>query len=75
MRHANALARLHRPAESLRAPNLADQAFGKAGCGRRPAWIPFYTRAEFDALSSYVWTAPGGQGRTGHPDPGHPAEG
>ncbi|MBW5481239.1 XRE family transcriptional regulator [Streptomyces bambusae] len=59
VRHANALARLHRPAESLRALDLAEKAFGKAGCGRRSAWISFYSRAEFDALSSYVWTALG----------------
>ncbi|MFJ7996702.1 hypothetical protein ACIQ7D_06000 [Streptomyces sp. NPDC096310] len=59
MRHANALARLHQPTESLRAMNLAEKAFGRAQ-GEKPAeWIAFYSRAEFDALSSYVWTALG----------------
>ncbi|MEU2020901.1 helix-turn-helix transcriptional regulator [Streptomyces sp. NPDC016469] len=59
MRHANALARLHRPTESLRAMSLAEKAFGRAGDVQPSAWITFYDRAEFDALSSYVWTALG----------------
>ncbi|MEV5202811.1 helix-turn-helix transcriptional regulator [Streptomyces sp. NPDC053720] len=59
MRHANALARLHQPAESLRALNLAERAFGRARSERQPVWISFYDRAEFDVLSSYVWTALG----------------
>ncbi|MER6998263.1 hypothetical protein [Streptomyces sp. NPDC000410] len=33
--------------------------FGSAGGERPSAWITFYGRAEFDALSSYVWTALG----------------
>ncbi len=59
MRHANALARLHQPAESLRALNLAEKAFGRAGGGQPSAWVAFYSRSEFDVLSSYVWTALG----------------
>jgi tetratricopeptide (TPR) repeat protein len=59
MRHANALARLHQPMESLRAMNLAEKAFGRARGEQPSAWIAFYNRAEFDALSSYVWTALG----------------
>ncbi|MFF4010631.1 XRE family transcriptional regulator [Streptomyces sp. NPDC001717] len=59
MRHANALARLEQPAESLRALALAEKAFGRAGGEQPPSWIAFYDRAEFDALSSYVWTALG----------------
>ncbi|MFD6045674.1 XRE family transcriptional regulator [Streptomyces koyangensis] len=59
MRHANALARLGESKESLRALALAEQAYGKAGSPSAPAWISFYHRAEFDALSSYVWTALG----------------
>ncbi|MFF1417977.1 XRE family transcriptional regulator [Streptomyces sp. NPDC058280] len=57
MRHANALARLHQPTESLRALNLAEKAFGRSRGEQRSEWISFYSRAEFDALSSYVWTA------------------
>ncbi|MFG2879706.1 XRE family transcriptional regulator [Streptomyces sp. NPDC048337] len=59
MRHANALARLRQPAESLRALNLAEKAFGRTRGEQPSAWITFYCRAEFDALSSYVWTALG----------------
>ncbi|MFF2851499.1 hypothetical protein ACFVT5_34980 [Streptomyces sp. NPDC058001] len=59
MRHANALARLHQPTESLRAMNLAEKAFGRAQGEQSAEWIAFYCRAEFDALSSYVWTALG----------------
>ncbi|MDT9693287.1 helix-turn-helix transcriptional regulator [Streptomyces sp. P9(2023)] len=59
MRHANASARLRQPVESLRALNLAERAFGRTRGERPPAWIAFYGRAEFDALSSYVWTALG----------------
>ncbi|WP_308405011.1 XRE family transcriptional regulator [Streptomyces sp. B93] len=59
LRHANALARLHQGAESLRALNLAEKAFGQAGVEQPSGWIAFYGRAEFDALSSYVWTALG----------------
>ncbi len=59
MRNANALARLRRPGEALRALGLAEVAFGRAGGNRPSAWIAFYGPAEFDALSSYVWTALG----------------
>ncbi|PZT74723.1 XRE family transcriptional regulator [Streptomyces sp. AC1-42W] len=59
MRHANALARLHRPTESLRAMSFAERTFGRADGVQPSAWISFYNRAEFDALSSYVWTALG----------------
>ncbi|MCP3817572.1 helix-turn-helix transcriptional regulator [Streptomyces sp. A3M-1-3] len=59
MRHANALVRLHQPMESLRALDLAEKAFGRARDEQPSAWIAFYSRAEFDALSSYVWTALG----------------
>ncbi|MEV6393771.1 helix-turn-helix transcriptional regulator [Streptomyces sp. NPDC051907] len=59
LRHANALARLHQPTESLRVLNLAGKAFGRARDEQPSAWIAFYSRAEFDALSSYVWTALG----------------
>ncbi|WP_433544818.1 XRE family transcriptional regulator [Streptomyces sp. CA-294286] len=63
MRHANALARLHHPAESLRALSLAEKHFMRAGTGKRSAWIDFYTPAEFNALSSYLWSAMGQHGR------------
>ncbi|MEU2453874.1 helix-turn-helix transcriptional regulator [Streptomyces sp. NPDC012765] len=59
MRHANALARLHQPAESLRALTRAEAAYARARSGQSAEWITFYSRAEFDALSSYVWTALG----------------
>ncbi|MEU2430371.1 XRE family transcriptional regulator [Streptomyces sp. NPDC007861] len=59
MRYANALARLHQPVESLRALNFAERAFGRTRGEWPSAWISFYSRAEFDALSSYVWTALG----------------
>jgi transcriptional regulator with XRE-family HTH domain len=59
MRHANALARLHQPVESLRALNLAERAFGRTRGERPSGWIAFYSPAEFAALSSYVWTALG----------------
>ncbi|MFJ3882960.1 XRE family transcriptional regulator [Streptomyces sp. NPDC090077] len=59
MRHANALARLHQPAESLRALARAEDAFARARTRQPAAWITFYSRPEFDALSSYVWTALG----------------
>lgn len=59
MRHANALARLHQPTEALRAMNLAEKAFGRAQGEQSAEWIAFYSKAEFDALSSYVWTALG----------------
>ena len=57
MRHANALARMRQPVESLRSLRLAEKAIGKAK--QSSGWISFYTRAEFDALSSYVWTGLG----------------
>ncbi|MEU7023736.1 helix-turn-helix transcriptional regulator [Streptomyces sp. NPDC046203] len=60
MRLANALARLGRSAESKRSMNLAESAFGQAREGRQPSeWITFYSRAEYNALSSYAWTAMG----------------
>ncbi|MFI1676040.1 hypothetical protein [Streptomyces sp. NPDC020607] len=59
MRNANALARLHHPAESLRALALAEKNFARAGAAKRSAWIDFYTPAEFSALSSYIWSAMG----------------
>ncbi|MFE2932564.1 helix-turn-helix domain-containing protein [Streptomyces sp. NPDC059278] len=63
MRHANALARLHQPVEALRALSFAERTFGRTRGERPSAWIEFYSRAEFDALSSYVWTALGEHGR------------
>ncbi|MFF4648198.1 helix-turn-helix domain-containing protein [Streptomyces sp. NPDC001389] len=63
MRQANALARLHQPAESLRAMNLAEKAFGRSRNEQPSGWIAFYSPAEFDALSSYVWTALGEHAR------------
>ncbi|MFD8979017.1 helix-turn-helix domain-containing protein [Streptomyces sp. NPDC059564] len=63
MRHANALARLHQPAESLRALNLAEKTFGRARGEQSAEWIAFYSPAEFGALSSYVWTALGDHAR------------
>ncbi|MFE6720137.1 hypothetical protein ACFVDU_21475 [Streptomyces albidoflavus] len=45
--------------ESLRSLALAEKAYDKAGTPSAPGWISFYHRAEFDALSSYVWTALG----------------
>ncbi|WP_234018098.1 MULTISPECIES: helix-turn-helix transcriptional regulator [unclassified Streptomyces] len=59
MRHANALARLHQPTESLRAMSFAEKAFGRADDVRPSAWISFYDWAEYNALASYVWTALG----------------
>lgn len=59
MRHANALARLHQPTESLRALKSAEEAFRRARGEQLSEWIAFYSQAEFDALSSYVWTALG----------------
>ncbi|BAU85044.1 hypothetical protein SLA_4156 [Streptomyces laurentii] len=59
MRHANSLARIHRPAESQRAITLAEKAFERARGGQPSAWIAFYSQAEFNALSSYAWTALG----------------
>ncbi|MFG2329069.1 XRE family transcriptional regulator [Streptomyces sp. NPDC048604] len=59
MRHANALARLRLPSESLRAVNLAEKSFERARGEQPSAWIAFYDVAEFDALSSYLWTALG----------------
>ncbi|MCF3181755.1 XRE family transcriptional regulator [Streptomyces polychromogenes] len=61
IRHANALVRLHQPADSLRALHLAENAFerSRAVDQQTTAWIAFYTRAEFDAQASYVWTALG----------------
>ncbi|MGW7519160.1 XRE family transcriptional regulator [Streptomyces sp. NPDC054796] len=59
MRSANALARIQQPTEALRALSLAEKAFGRAGDDKHPGWIGFYDAAEFDALSSYVWTALG----------------
>lgn len=50
MRHANALARLHQPTESLRAVSLAEKAFGGADGVQPSVWISFYDRPEFDAL-------------------------
>ncbi|MGW6413052.1 helix-turn-helix domain-containing protein [Streptomyces vinaceus] len=63
MRHANALARLHQPAESLRALNLAEKTFGRPRGEQPSEWIAFYSPAEFGALSSYVWTALGEHAR------------
>ncbi|KIF03066.1 hypothetical protein PL81_26435 [Streptomyces sp. RSD-27] len=59
MRRANALARLHQPTDSLRVLALAENAFMPALADESSGWISFYSRAEFDALSSYVWTALG----------------
>ncbi|MFJ6521003.1 helix-turn-helix domain-containing protein [Streptomyces filamentosus] len=59
MRHANALARLDQRTEALRAMNLAEKAFGRARGEQPPDWISFYSPSEFDALSSYFWTALG----------------
>ncbi|MFF4582964.1 helix-turn-helix domain-containing protein [Streptomyces sp. NPDC001373] len=59
MRRANALARLRQPAESTRALDLAAKTFALAPREDSSSWISFYSRSEFDALSSYVWTALG----------------
>ncbi|WP_327356171.1 XRE family transcriptional regulator [Streptomyces sp. NBC_01304] len=63
MRNANALARLNQPTEALRALRLAEKNFARCGTAERSGWINFYTPAEFNALSSYVWVAVGQHGR------------
>ncbi|MGE7388901.1 helix-turn-helix domain-containing protein [Streptomyces sp. NPDC004126] len=63
MRRANALARLSQPLESLHALSLAEKAFVPAPRGKQSGWISFYSQAEYDALSSYVWTALGDHAR------------
>ncbi|WP_425834165.1 XRE family transcriptional regulator [Streptomyces fractus] len=63
MRNANALARLNQPADALRALALAEKNFGRSTQAGSTGWIKFYSPAEFDALSSYVWTAVGDHGR------------
>ncbi|EFL24591.1 conserved hypothetical protein [Streptomyces himastatinicus ATCC 53653] len=63
MRNANALARLDQRTDALRALELAEKHFGRIAQSVRSDWISFYGVAEFDALSSYVWTAVGEHGR------------
>ncbi len=69
MRNANALARLDQHTDALRALDLAEKHFGRSTRTARTArtarsdWISFYGAAEFDALSSYVWTAVGEHSR------------
>ncbi|MEV0471030.1 XRE family transcriptional regulator [Streptomyces prunicolor] len=64
LRNANGLARVptRRP-DALRALNDAERAFARATEQQRPEWIRFYDSSEFDALSSFVWTALGDHGR------------
>ncbi|WP_246530590.1 XRE family transcriptional regulator [Streptomyces bathyalis] len=62
MRNANALARLDQHTDALRALALAEKNFSRSQSARSE-WISFYGAAEFDALSSYVWTAVGEHGR------------
>ncbi|OKI46747.1 hypothetical protein A6A29_27245 [Streptomyces sp. TSRI0281] len=59
MRTANALAYLRSPTDALRAHSLAEKNFDRSAEAPGSAWIKFYSRAEFDALSSYMWTAMG----------------
>ncbi|MEU6245388.1 XRE family transcriptional regulator [Streptomyces sp. NPDC047024] len=59
MRNANALARLHHRQDALRAHGLAEKNFNRTSDEPRSDWISFYSRAEFDALSSYMWAALG----------------
>ncbi|WP_245238051.1 XRE family transcriptional regulator [Streptomyces roseochromogenus] len=63
MRSANALARTRRQSEALCALRDAERAFGRADDQRRPEWIRFYDSSEFEALSSFVWTALGDHGK------------
>ncbi|WP_369362992.1 XRE family transcriptional regulator [Streptomyces sp. CG4] len=63
LRSANALARTRRQSEALRALKDAERAFARASDQQRPEWIRFYDRSEFDALSSFVWTALGDHGK------------
>ncbi|WP_312866209.1 XRE family transcriptional regulator [Streptomyces boluensis] len=63
MRNANALARLDQHTDALRALGLAEKNFGRSTQAVHSDWISFYGAAEFDALSSYVWTAVGEHGR------------
>jgi hypothetical protein len=63
MRNANGLARLRRRTEALRALNDAERAFARTPDQQRPEWMRFYDTSEFDALSSYMWTALGDHGR------------
>lgn len=58
MRNANALARLRLRTDALRALGMAERSFDRAD-EAHAGWIGFYSRAEFDALSSYMWTALG----------------
>lgn len=64
LRNANGLARVpaRRP-DALRALNDAERAFARVTEQQRPEWIRFYDRSEFDALSSFMWTALGDHGR------------
>lgn len=59
MRNANALARLRYRQDALRAHGLAEKHFNRSQDEPRSGWIGFYSRAEFDALSSYMWVAMG----------------
>ncbi|MGQ5602924.1 XRE family transcriptional regulator [Streptomyces sp. EKS3.2] len=64
IRNANGLARVPaRRSEALRALNDAERAFTRANEQQRPEWINFYDGSEFNALSSFVWTALGDHGR------------
>ncbi|MFF3453217.1 XRE family transcriptional regulator [Streptomyces sp. NPDC002730] len=64
VRNANGLARLPaRRSDALRALNDAERAFARATEQQRPEWVSFYDSSEFDALSSFMWTALGDHGR------------
>lgn len=64
VRTANGLARLPaRRSDALRALNDAERAFARATEQQRPEWVSFYDSSEFDALSSFMWTALGDHGR------------
>lgn len=63
MRNANALARLRLRPDALRAHGLAEKHFERRAGEPHSDWIRFYSRAEFDAQSSYMWTALGNHDR------------
>jgi transcriptional regulator with XRE-family HTH domain len=64
VRNANGLARVPaRRSDALRALKDAERAFARATEQQRPEWMSFYDRSEFDALSSFIWTALGDHGR------------
>ncbi|AZM50807.1 hypothetical protein DMB38_16095 [Streptomyces sp. WAC 06738] len=63
LRNANALARLRLRTDALRAHGLAEKNFERRADVPHSDWISFYGRAEFDAQSSYMWTAMGAHDR------------